>query len=402
MSRFLDRLVAADAPQSECSKRIHDITQATRRLILLRDVQKSESLSQAPRIDSDKKVEIERQPVASSIMPLQLATPASMSSPTPISDGPKLSLTLSIAAITGVCVVAGAVSSALWISHAFKVENDHSEALPVTAVKTAYDQSPAKFLVNLAAAKPAGEPAALGVSIRDLGDGGLVVVRGLANGATLSAGKRMNANDWWLSALDLETAVIKPPPHFVGVMDINVELRLSNTVLSDLRTLRFEWQAPTAVPAKVPAAKGRNSQNPDGINPGTKAPEVTVPVRKAPEASRAPQTIVTEVTTTQTLVPVTSVSGQLSHRLIPEDIAALLRRGEDLMASGDFAAARLVLERAAEAGDAHAALTLAQIYDPTMPEKHKTHGFSSDAAIASYWYQRARDLGSQRLEVAGH
>jgi hypothetical protein len=406
MSRFLDRLAAADSPQSERSKRIHEITQATKRLILLRDMQKPELDPEIPRIGPHKTVEIERQRPPTSVRPLQFPTPKSVvwppaiAWPPAIGDAPKLSLTLSIAAITGIFVVAGAVTSALWISRAFKASKDHPAAYSASEAKTAYDQSPAKFLITLAPPRAVGEAAPLGVSIRDLGDGGLVVVRGLANGAKLSAGKRMSVNDWWLSALDLETAVIQPPPRFVGVMDVNVELRLPNTVLSDLRTLRFEWQPVAGPPAK--AAKVHETKNPVAGNPEGKVPEGTIPGRKVQEAAWASQTTITEVTTTQTMAPVTNVTGQLSHHLIPDDIAALMRRGEDLMASGDFAAARLVLERAAEAGDARAALTLAQIYDPMMPERHQTHGFSSDATIASYWYQKARELGSQRLEVAGH
>jgi hypothetical protein len=398
MSRFLNRLAVADAPQSEAAKRIQEITQATKRLILLRDVQTPGLAADVPRCDPEKMVEIERQRPPTSVGPVQFPTPVSVSRPRAISYGPRLSLTLSIAAVAGIFVIAAAVTSALWVSRVFKAGRDHAGAYSASEVKTAYDQSPAKFLVTLAPPRPVGEATPLGVSIRDLGEGGLVVVRGLANGAKLSAGKRMSVNDWWLSALQLETAVIQPPPRFVGVMDVNVELRLPNTVLSDLRTLRFEWQPVSGPPAK--GATIGETKNPVVANTEGKTPETTMPGRKVQEGLKTTQ--VTEVTTTQTMATVTSVTGQLNHYLIPEDIAALMKRGEDLMASGDFAAARLVLERAAEAGDARAALKLAQIYDPMMPERHQTHGFSSDATIASYWYQKARELASQRLEVAGH
>jgi TPR repeat protein len=81
----------------------------------------------------------------------------------------------------------------------------------------------------------------------------------------------------------------------------------------------------------------------------------------------------------------------------------LLRRGEAFLATGDIAAARLVLQRAAEAGDARAALTLAETYDPIMLEKLGIQGLASDIAVARTWYERAKEFGSaeamQRLGI---
>ena len=91
------------------------------------------------------------------------------------------------------------------------------------------------------------------------------------------------------------------------------------------------------------------------------------------------------------------------HHLDPGEIASSLRRGNDLIASGDLAAARLVLRRAANAGDARAAMTLAGTYDPVVLEKLGVHGFVPDAAMARVWYEKARKAGSaaapQRLEL---
>jgi len=97
------------------------------------------------------------------------------------------------------------------------------------------------------------------------------------------------------------------------------------------------------------------------------------------------------------------IPGDAIHHLDPGEIASSLRRGNDLIASGDLAAARLVLRRAANAGDAHAAMTLAGTYDPAVLEKLGVHGFVPDAAMARVWYERARKAGSaaapQRLEL---
>src|SRR5204863_1399636 len=47
------------------------------------------------------------------------------------------------------------------------------------------------------------------------------------------------------------------------------------------------------------------------------------------------------------------------RQLDGEEIAVLLKRGKDLIATGDLAAARLVLQRAADANDVEATLALA-------------------------------------------
>jgi hypothetical protein len=54
------------------------------------------------------------------------------------------------------------------------------------------------------------------------------------------------------------------------------------------------------------------------------------------------------------------IPGDAFHHLDPNEIASSLSRGDALIASGDLAAARLVLRRAADAGDARAAMTLAE------------------------------------------
>ena len=97
------------------------------------------------------------------------------------------------------------------------------------------------------------------------------------------------------------------------------------------------------------------------------------------------------------------IAGDAIHRLDPIEIASSLRRADGLIASGDLAAARLVLRRAANAGDARAAMTLAGTYDPAILEKLGVHGFVPDVAMARAWYEKAKKFGSaeapRRLEL---
>jgi hypothetical protein len=85
-----------------------------------------------------------------------------------------------------------------------------------------------------------------------------------------------------------------------------------------------------------------------------------------------------------------------------EEIAMLVKRSDDLVAQGDIASARLMLTRAAEAGDARAALALGATYDANVLRKLGVIGMAGDAARARAWYEKAAEYGSgeatRRLE----
>lgn len=82
------------------------------------------------------------------------------------------------------------------------------------------------------------------------------------------------------------------------------------------------------------------------------------------------------------------------HRLDPNDVSASLKRADGLIASGDIAAARLVLQRVADDGDAQASVTLAETYDPAILDRLGVHGTVPDVALARKWYEAAQKYGS--------
>jgi hypothetical protein len=217
----------------------------------------------------------------------------------------------------------------------------------------------AKLFVNEQAPQPMDEAVPLGLSVPNADDDTVLVFTGIAKGTTLSSGRLLGDHAWWLFANDLRNVMIRPPPHYVGVMNITVELRPSaDTAVEDYRMLRFEW-----ADAMAPAPKVTNQADVLEFNP----------------------------------------QSQPVHQLDPDGNAALLKRGNDLISSGDVAAARLVLRRAAEAGDAGAALALAGTYDPATLQKLRVHGLSPDLVMARHWYEKASELGSpdalRRLEI---
>jgi TPR repeat protein len=83
-----------------------------------------------------------------------------------------------------------------------------------------------------------------------------------------------------------------------------------------------------------------------------------------------------------------------ARRLDAEELATLMKRAKGLIAIGDIASARLLLERAADAQEASAALLLAQTYDPVVLGSQDTRSITPDPAAARIWYQKAAQLGS--------
>jgi hypothetical protein len=93
----------------------------------------------------------------------------------------------------------------------------------------------------------------------------------------------------------------------------------------------------------------------------------------------------------------------VARALDPKEIKLLLEQGERFIAAGDVVTARVAFQRAADAGDADAAVALGATYDPTVLAKLGVVGISADIAKARSWYQKAEKLGSpdarRRLEV---
>ena len=79
----------------------------------------------------------------------------------------------------------------------------------------------------------------------------------------------------------------------------------------------------------------------------------------------------------------------------------LKQRGDDQLALGLVAPARLLYERAADLGLAQAALALAATYDETAPPHSNLRGIGSDPKAAAYWYERARVLAARDPDPHG-
>jgi hypothetical protein len=267
----------------------------------------------------------------------------------------------------------------------------------------------------------------------------------------LSTGRAVGFDGWEVLAYDLGNAWIAPPDGFVGLVDLVAELRGPDGEVADRQTITLEWALPiVAVPVLRQVTEStalasissepvhlRDDQNGrtdtalfeshatlvrgEEIAP---APSISVaPIQFQPDQEEAtsPDAPVAHwneigVAAPSTLLEPIQVRpnwkdmkpAELSEPLSPrqpssEEVAVLLKRGKDLIATGDLAAARLMLRRAAEANNAEAALALGATYDPLVLRQLKAYGFTADAAMARSWYEKAAELGSsaapRRLEM---
>jgi hypothetical protein len=155
-----------------------------------------------------------------------------------------------------------------------------------------------------------------------------------------------------------------------------------------------------AVPTPPSPAANLKAANTDAERPSRGA----VTIGPASVDTRGATNNVTSVDIIDQLMPLATgprpVSPSSASRSPPSatdasEIAAKMKIGTDLMANGDITAARMMFERAAEAGNATGAFALAETYDPAVLGRLRLRGgIAPDVALARKWYEKARDLGS--------
>jgi hypothetical protein len=294
------------------------------------------------------------------------------------------------------------------------------------------------------------EPAPLGLAVQGLAEEAVVYIEGLLPGMELSGGRPVGADAWEITATELDYAWIAPPKGFVGTVKLIAKLRLSENQIADRQAIDIAWQSPISPAPALPQLQERAALQafssdhvqiqPDRDQAVSSQPLVTAggrlhgeEVAVVPSIASAPihqgdqQEVLPSKLSAPTLgqtdsneigsmpepiqlrpnpdqiVPAEPSPPALHRRLDGEEIILLLKRGKDLIASGDLAAARLVLQRAADANHAEAALALGATYDPFVLRELKVYGFTPDAAMARVWYEKAIELGSpaapRRLEM---
>lgn len=112
----------------------------------------------------------------------------------------------------------------------------------------------------------------------------------------------------------------------------------------------------------------------------------------------APAVIVPAATAPTPVAAEPNPSPSQARHIDNDELATLMKRARDMLGAGDVPAARLLLERAAEGGDAGAALLLARTYDPQVLGNSDVRNIVPEPDKARRWYRRAAQYGSVEAE----
>jgi hypothetical protein len=225
-----------------------------------------------------------------------------------------------------------------------------------------------RLIVQPIAPRAAGDTIPLGVQVIGEAVGLALEITGLPTGMTISSGRALTAGRWRILANDIGNAMIHPPPGFDDTIDLAVELRLVDDTVVDWRSRRLQWLRTRAV-ASAPIESA-----------GGMAVSDNVANKAVTRAASIDQNAIRN-----------AVESQLDH----EQIELLIARSQELISQGDIAAARTLLQRAAEARDARATLALGATYDPIMLAIIRAQGVAADPSLARDWYKKASELGSR-------
>ena len=179
-----------------------------------------------------------------------------------------------------------------------------------------------------------------------------------------------------------------------GLLVLSAAAVLALFSFDSTRTVIVNAKASLASVAPIPFGEAQQENPPP-------APRIAMQSDLAAQASTSPsrdeiaaayQTAVkTQVVAVER---VTRESPPPARRIDADELATLLKRAKSLLAIGDITSARLLLERAADAQEADAALMLAGTYDPQVLGAQDMRSITPDPAMARLWYQKAAQLGS--------
>jgi len=240
-------------------------------------------------------------------------------------------------------------------------------------------------------------PLPLGLEVKNYTAGAVVELSGLPAGAALSNGNAIGNGQWRIAVDDLPKTRVTPPPDYVGSLTLTARIAVGNGQAAVRSPVRLTWRQIPPAPEKLVALR-----TPSPEPAPVKSAEVTPPPPASakieapaePKKIEKPAAPVEAKKTETPLAPAKTDAAVAPRKMDTSVVIALLRRADELMAAGDLAAARLLLQRVAETKNAQAAFRLASTYDPAVLKKLSNNSVAADPALAQLWYERARDWGS--------
>lgn len=87
------------------------------------------------------------------------------------------------------------------------------------------------------------QPLPLGISMTNSTGGEILVLNGLVEGTSLSAGAALSTTRWSVPGQDLDKTFISAPKDFNGIMQVAVTLYSSAQDILETKEVRFEWSS---------------------------------------------------------------------------------------------------------------------------------------------------------------
>jgi hypothetical protein len=235
------------------------------------------------------------------------------------------------------------------------------------AAASAQQRRPSIVVAGLLRIAPAAR-AALSIEVAPLEavpSASFIRLRGLPATAALSDGHSIAPGAWAVPISRLPQLTILLPESATGQSELSITLVSGDgSVLAEAKTTLVVAPASSA-PTGAAAALSLRAAPPPGSSAAARPPPASAP-QLHPEAR--------------------------------ERALRLVKKGDAQLAEGGIAQARLLYERAAEAGLAQGAMAMAATYDPIELQNLGARGLQPDRAAARRWYERARQLGAPEAE----
>lgn len=209
-------------------------------------------------------------------------------------------------------------------------------------------------------------------------------IRGLPPQTTFSDGHFVSAGTWALPLASLADLKVTVPLAATGRAELQLALlAIDGAVMAEARTtlaITGGSVGNLAAPQPpLPAARlpGRASLGNEPVlqQPPTPAAKAIPPAIARVEPPAPP--------------PMPAMKPEERERALK-----LLTRGDAELNGGDVAGARLLYQRAADAGLPEAAMAMGMTYDPGELARRGVKGLQGDPETARKWYAKAQDLGA--------
>ena len=205
-----------------------------------------------------------------------------------------------------------------------------------------------------------------------------VRLRGLPPMAALSDGHSIAPGAWAVAIASLPDLKIMLPPGAAGRSEIVITLvAVDGSMLAETKATLI-----IAAARQLERGQAQRDAGPPGATMLRAGAPVQPPVLPAPAAA-------------EPRFPAPDPSAAPQDR---ERAQRMMRKGDEQLEEGNVSAARLLYERAAEAGLAQAAMALAATFDAAEFPRLKLRGVEANHNEARRWYERARQLGAAGAE----